>query len=73
MLRSRRDSMLKKYAALIFFDSLVCNYPKVPIFALTPIWRSDYDGERIFGKFEDVENNIRKICSAHKNITVISA
>ena len=57
----------------IFFDSLVCNYPEVPIFALTPIWRSDYDGERIFGKFEDVENNIRKICSAHKNITVISA
>lgn len=55
-----------------FFDALVRNYPDVPIFALTPIWRKDVNGERAFGKFEDVGKLISDICSKHKNITVLS-
>lgn len=55
-----------------FFSNLANNYRNSKIFAITPIWRADYDGPRKFGKFEDVFNTITEICSKYDNITVIS-
>jgi len=55
-----------------FFSNLAKAYPKALIFSITPIWRSDYKGERKFGDFFDVEEYIKKVCSEYKNIKVIS-
>lgn len=55
-----------------FYDALSGNNSDSLIFALTPIWRADCMGVRKFGSFNDVENDIKDICSKYKNIKVIS-
>lgn len=55
-----------------FFVALSKNYPNSKIFAITPIWRKDYDGERIFGEFFKVDEYIRTVCENLENVTVIS-
>lgn len=55
-----------------FFTALSQNYPDAKIFAITPIWRRDYKGERTFGPFENVERLIRTATAPYQNITVIS-
>jgi len=55
-----------------FFTALSQNYPDAKIFAITPIWRSDYKEKRAFGPFENVERLIREAVSPYQNITVIS-
>ena len=55
-----------------FFENLTENYPNALIFALTPIWRADFENERKFGAFFDVEKTIKAICSPYENIKVIS-
>lgn len=55
-----------------FYTALSKNYPHSKIFAITPIWRSDYQGERAFGLFENVEKHIRSAVADLKNVTVIS-
>jgi len=60
-----------KEHALGFFLALTKNYPDTPIFALTPIWRMQYDEERVFGPFTEVDGFMREILSDYKNITVI--
>lgn len=54
-----------------FFVALSNQYPESKIFAITPIWRSDYKSERSFGSFENVEEGIRDAVSRLQNITVI--
>lgn len=71
------DWSLKEKADFIercnkFFDALSSNYPNTQIFALTPIWRADFMGERKFGPFNDVEKHIIEICSKYKNFKVVS-
>lgn len=55
-----------------FFAALSNNYPMAQIFAVTPIWRKDYEGKREFGPFESVEADIRSAVSDLPNVTVIS-
>ena len=55
-----------------FYVALSQNYPNSKIFAITPIWRSDYKSERAFGPFENVEAFIREAVADLGNVTVIS-
>ena len=55
-----------------FFSNLTDNYKNSKIFAITPIWRADFDGPRKFGDFFNVFNTISELCSKYDNITVIS-
>lgn len=55
-----------------FYTALSKNYPQSKIFAITPIWRSDYQGERAFGPFENVEKYIYSMAADLENVTVIS-
>lgn len=55
-----------------FFKNLCSNYPKTPIFAITPIWRADLESERPMGAFENAEKFIREVTSKYSNVKVIS-
>ena len=55
-----------------FYVALSNHYPQAKIFAITPIWRKDYQGERAFGPFELVEQDIRAAVADLHNVTVIS-
>lgn len=54
-----------------FYSALVKNYPDTPIFAVTPIWRKDYEEKKPFGDFSKVEKDIREIVEKYENITCI--
>lgn len=54
-----------------FYTALSKNYPNAKIFAITPIWRKDYEEYREFGKFFDVRESIRACVADIENITVI--
>ena len=58
--------------ARMFYKTLSENYPNAEIFALTPIWRADFENFKPFGKFFEVEQRIREATSDLKNVTVIS-
>ena len=53
-----------------FYRNLKNNYPDAKIFAITPIWRGDYDVERQF-PFSEVYETISKVCGEIGGITVI--
>ena len=55
-----------------FYESLSKNYPNVPIFAITPIWRLNFKDYKPFGDFFSVEKIIRDVTSHLKNVHVIS-
>ena len=55
-----------------FFKSLYNKYPDSKIFAITPIWRKDFEEKRCFGSFFAVEKDIKDICGKFDNISVIS-
>lgn len=55
-----------------FYGSLSRNYPDVPIFAITPIWRANFEESKPFGDFFSVERIIREATSDFKNVSVIS-
>lgn len=55
-----------------FYTALSKNYPDAQIFAITPIWRKNYQEEKVFGLFEDVEKEIRDAVKEFDNVTVIS-
>ena len=54
-----------------FFVALSKKYPNSKIFAITPIWRKDHNGERVFGEFFKVEEYIKTVCENLENVTVI--
>lgn len=54
-----------------FYRALSQNYPNAQIFALTPIWRKDYELERPFGAFGKVGEDIRESVKDFANITCI--
>ncbi len=64
------DTFLKDCRA--FYRNLSCNYPGVRIFAITPIWRAAMDEIRMVGKFEDLEQLIRKAVEGLENVTVLT-
>lgn len=55
-----------------FFVAISNHYPQAKIFAITPIWRKDYQAEKEFGPFERVEKGIQAAVAALANVTVIS-
>lgn len=54
-----------------FYTILSGKYPKAKIFALTPIWREDWQLQKPSGPFCDVETIIREETSSLPNVTVI--
>lgn len=55
----------------LFYENLQKNYPGVPVFVITPIWRADSDQHRPFGAFADVEATIRESAADFPQIRVI--
>ncbi len=55
-----------------FYETISRNYPNAKIFAITPIWRKDYDTKNPpFGPFEKVAETIRDAVKDLKNVTLI--
>ena len=54
-----------------FYKALSEKYPDAKIFAITPVWRKDYQLEKIFGPFENVEKDIFEAVSDLSKVTVI--
>lgn len=54
-----------------FYENLAKNYPNAKIFAITPIWRKDYDSQRPFGDFFEIEKIIKEETADLSNVTVI--
>ncbi len=67
--RITRDEFVEKCEA--FYGALSAKYPNAQIFAITPIWRKDYQGERSFGDFHDVEKEIGNAVANLDNVTLI--
>ena len=55
-----------------FYASLSKNYPSTPIFAITPIWRANFEDAKPFGDFFSVEKIIRDATADLENVEVIS-
>ena len=56
-----------------FYRTLSQKYPSAKIFAITPIWRSDYATDTDFGTFFTVRDTIARIVSELENVTLIDA
>jgi hypothetical protein len=54
-----------------FYKNLSKNFPRAKIFAITPIWRDDYEKETPFGDFLGVAKIIENACKGLANVTVI--
>ncbi len=55
-----------------FYGALSRQYPNAKIFAVTPIWRADWEQEKGVGAFSDLEKFIRENVAEFENVTVIS-
>ena len=64
-----KDTFLKN--ATEFYNSLSISYPTSRIFAITPIWRRDYENPEKAFPFAEVEKAIESICKSLDNVTVI--
>lgn len=58
--------------ALSFFKTLSEYYKSSKIFAITPIWRANFEEKKPFGEFFTVEEKIKEATRNLKNVTVIS-
>ena len=56
-----------------FYENLTKNYPNAKIFALSPIWRVDFDNTTRVGKFEDAKEIIKNAVAKYSNVTFIDA
>jgi hypothetical protein len=54
-----------------FFKELVNNYPNTKIFAITPIWRKDWEKTKKFGRFSDMENLIKETVKGYPDVYLI--
>ena len=54
-----------------FVKTISEKYPQAQIFVMTPIWRKDFQAERPFGDFQDVEKIIRECCQGLSNVQVV--
>lgn len=65
-----RDTFLKN--SKLFYSALSQNYPQAKIFAITPIWRADYEKQREIGPFEIIEQGIREAVLGLENVTLLN-
>lgn len=56
-----------------FYSTLSSYYPEAKIFAITPIWRANFEEEKPFGTFAEVEARIREATKGLPNVTVLSS
>lgn len=61
-----------KKSAKEFLDGIEKNFPGIPVFVITPLWRPDWREIKKCGEFFNVENTIKEIFGNRENITVIS-
>ena len=54
-----------------FYRTLSKKYPDTKIFAITPIWRKDYQDYRQYGAFEDMIKDIQEAVEGLGNVTLI--
>lgn len=54
-----------------FYENLSRNYPQSRIYAITPIWRKDYEKDTDFPDFFSVKKYIEEVVSDLPNVTVI--
>ena len=55
-----------------FYENLSASYPTSKIFAITPIWRGDWQkAENHFAPFEHIRETIRRVASSLPNVTLI--
>jgi hypothetical protein len=64
-----REEIKKNCTA--FYSALRENYPNVPIFAVTPVWRADSDTVRACGSFSEVDRIITESVSALPGVYVV--
>ena len=69
---SRKDAETYLADCKGFYTNLSRNYPTVPIFAITPIWRKVTSEVKMAGEFEDLGRMIREATEDLPNVTVIS-
>lgn len=55
-----------------FFEALEKNYPGVKTFAVSPIWRVNYDMQAKFDSFFEIDAGIRQATAEMDNVHVIS-
>ncbi len=55
------------YNCRTFYDNLKKNYPNIPTFIITPIWRKDQIAERPLGAIESVTEFLEQIASEEEN------
>ena len=68
--RGEEPFFARQYWAML--EAIRDNYPHTPVFAVTPIWRGEWEEIRPFGPFSTVEDDIRAIAADVPNVTVIS-
>lgn len=68
---SRGDFERFEGHASAFYRTLAKKYPSAKIFAITPIWRADYEKDTGFGEFFRVRETISRIADTLDNVTVI--
>ncbi len=55
-----------------FFENLVKQYPGVPIYAVTPIWRKNHEAVPPFGTFAELADMIETVCKPYPTVRVIN-
>lgn len=55
-----------------FYSNLAATYPGVKTFAISPIWRPDWENVNAFSAFSDIKEGIREATAEMDNVTVIS-
>ena len=58
-------------SAKAFYAALSARYPEAKIFAITPIWRKDFQKETPFGNFLEVRERIAEAVKDLENVTLI--
>ncbi len=68
---NRSDSAPFREKCAGFYRALCANYPSIPIWAITPIWRKDCEECRKFGPFSSVDAIIRESTAQYANVRCI--
>ena len=55
-----------------FLKTVIENNPQAEIFVLTPIWRKDYQNEKIQWPFHELAQLIFDVCEGYDNVTVLN-
>ncbi len=54
-----------------FYEAISARHPNAKIFAITPIWRGDFDRETACGRFDRIDEHLTKVAASLPNVTVL--